>query len=280
MLSLFKSRKLLIASRHGKEQVIVPVIQPVTGIIPFIPVDFDSDAFGSFSGEIERQGGPLETLRKKCEAAMDQYGLDLAISSEGSFGPHPNYPFLTADEEWLMLKDRKNGLEIITREISFETNYAEKKTGNFKEILEFAAGAGFPEHGLILKSGEGINTKTFKGIQSQEQLREVYFELRDSGTIKSETDMRAMMNPTRMKVIQKAAIRLQEKLLSLCPSCGTPGFEILEAEAGLPCSDCGRPGKEIIRVHFGCKRCGQREERGNPEGKSYGEPAYCDYCNP
>jgi hypothetical protein len=280
MLTLFQNRELLIASRHQKEQVIIPVIEPVTGIVPIIPPDFDSDAFGTFSGEIERENGPLETLRKKCEAAMDQFGIDLAIASEGSFGPHPHYPFLQANEEWIMLKDKKNGLEIIAREISLETNYSEKKITSEKELRVFAAGTGFPEHGLILRSGDGNQEKIRKGIRSFEKLREAYHELRAGGIVQVQTDMRAMMNPSRMKVIEKAAIRLREKLLSLCPCCGIPGYEVERAEAGLPCSDCGRPGKEIQRIHYACKNCGHQEDRENPEGKQYGDPAYCDFCNP
>lgn len=282
MSDFFRDRTLLLASRHGKEEVILPAIQPVTGIIPFIPEDFDSDAFGTFSGEVERKHGPLETLRKKCEAAMRQYGMDLAIASEGSFGPHPHYPFLTADEEWLMLKDEKNGLEIIAREISLETNFDVKEMASETALLEFAAETGFPEHGLILRiGGEGWHGKIIKGIRSQEQLVKVYREWRSSAEIiRAETDMRAMMNPSRMKVIEKAAMRLREKLLSLCPSCGIPGYEVMEAEAGLPCSDCGRPGKEILRLHYACKKCGHQEERGNPDGKTWGDPAYCDFCNP
>jgi len=277
----FRNRTLLLASRHGKEEVIIPTIQPITGIIPFIPEDFDSDAFGTFSGEVERKHGPLETLRKKCEAAMRQYNMDLAIASEGSFGPHPHYPFLTADEEWLMLKDEKIGLEIIAREISLETNYAAREIASETALLEFAAETGFPEHGLMLRSGEGRQEKIIKGIRSQEGLLKVHREWRSSAEIiRAETDMRAMMNPSRMKVIAKAALRLREKLLSLCPSCKTPGYEVLEAEAGLPCSGCGRPGKEILRLHYACKKCGHREERGNPEGKSWGDPACCDFCNP
>lgn len=280
MLKFFQNRTLLLASRHQKDRVIIPVIQPVTGIVPYIPGDFDSDAFGTFSGEVERKDSPPETLRKKCQAAMDQYDIDLAIASEGSFGPHPHFPFLPVNEEWIMLKDHRIGLEIIAREISLETNFAEKKIASEKELLEFAAEAGFPEHGLILKSGEGNHVKIVKGIGSKEQLREVYVELSSGGIMLALTDMRAMMNPTRMKVIEKAAFRLREKLLSLCPSCGTPGYEVLEAEAGLPCSDCGRPGKEIIRIEYQCKKCRHREERINPEGKSHGDPAYCDFCNP
>jgi hypothetical protein len=40
---------------------------------------------GTFSGEIERELTPLETLQKKIRMGMEELGLPLGIASEGSF---------------------------------------------------------------------------------------------------------------------------------------------------------------------------------------------------
>ncbi|MFX6226246.1 DUF6671 family protein, partial [Acinetobacter baumannii] len=79
---------------------------------------------------MERELNPLETARKKCYAAMELTGCNLAIASEGSFGAHPIIGFVPADEELLVLIDRKNNMEIKVKEISTATNFAGKEITN------------------------------------------------------------------------------------------------------------------------------------------------------
>ncbi|MFX5009088.1 DUF6671 family protein, partial [Acinetobacter baumannii] len=83
------------------------LLEEALGVTCIIPAEFNSDIFGTFSGEIERELNPLETARKKCYAAMELTGCYLAIASEGSFGAHPIIGFVPADEELLVLIDRK-----------------------------------------------------------------------------------------------------------------------------------------------------------------------------
>ena len=120
----FKGRRLLIATRHGKEAVIAPVLEEALGVRCIVPDNYDTDRFGTFTGEIPRAHDPVGTARLKCETAMDEYGLDLAVASEGSFGAHPSISFVPCNEELLVLIDRRNNLEIIARELSLETNMA------------------------------------------------------------------------------------------------------------------------------------------------------------
>jgi hypothetical protein len=42
-----------------------------------VPQNFNSDAFGSFSGEIQRTGNQQEAARKKLLAALKQENADL-----------------------------------------------------------------------------------------------------------------------------------------------------------------------------------------------------------
>lgn len=72
----------------------------------------------------------------------------MAIASEGSFYPHPAFPFISCDREIILLLDRDNDLEIIGQEISTETNHNHTQVSTIEEALEFAASIGFPEHGL------------------------------------------------------------------------------------------------------------------------------------
>ena len=70
-----------------------------------------------------------------------------------------------------------------------------------------------------------------------------------------------------------------KKLHSLCPSCGTPGFWIIERVAGLPCADCGAPTRETRAEILGCLKCAHRETRERAD-RQYADPGRCDYCNP
>ena len=115
---IFKGRKLLIATKHEKEKVIAPILEKELGVKCFVVKNFDTDKLGTFTGEIDRIDDPITTVRNKCIMAMELMNCDLAIASEGSFGAHPTIYFVPADDEFLIFIDKKNGLEIIAREIS------------------------------------------------------------------------------------------------------------------------------------------------------------------
>ena len=120
---MFKGRDLVIASKHAKEKVIAPIVEKELGIKCFVSLDLDTDLLGTFTGEIERKDDPISSARNKCFMAMEMTNCDLAIASEGSFGPHPTLFFIPANDEILVLIDKKNGLEIIVRELNTETNF-------------------------------------------------------------------------------------------------------------------------------------------------------------
>ncbi len=120
---IFKNRDIVIATKHKKEEVIAPLLKKELALKPFVPKEFDTDFFGTFSGEIERKADALETARLKCLKAMELTGCDLGISNEGSFGTHPQIWFTQADYEIVMLIDKKNGFEFSTLEISTQTNF-------------------------------------------------------------------------------------------------------------------------------------------------------------
>ena len=120
---MFQGRTLLIVTKHEKQKVIGPILEKELGVNCVVTDNFDTDILGTFTGEIERMDNPINTARHKCLMAMELANCDLAISSEGSFGPHPSLPFITAEDEFLLFLDKKNNLEIIVREISTETNF-------------------------------------------------------------------------------------------------------------------------------------------------------------
>ncbi len=277
----FGGRKLLIATKHQKEKVIAPLLEEALGVKCFIDPAFDSDQFGTFSGEVEREADPLSTLRKKCRAAAAANSCDLVVGSEGSFGPHPVIGMIPADEEWIMLIDLKDNLEIVSRTLSTDTNFNSTTIRDKNELLDFANRVKFPEHGLILRAQPQNTTGIQKGIIDQSTLLATYDQLQSQyGSTCAETDMRACFNPTRMGVIKSVTEKLIRTIQSVCPHCQTPGFDVVEVISGLPCSQCGLRTRSIRQHRYECKHCHQTEFRNFPHGKEQEDPMYCDFCNP
>jgi hypothetical protein len=281
MPGFFEGRTLVIASMHRKEEVLKPILEQGLGITVQVAEGLNTDLLGTFSGEVARLADPLSTARKKCELALDLSGCDLALASEGSFGPHPAAFFLPANEEWLLFVDRKNNLEIHARHLSLETNFSGQEFHSIEELEAFASKVGFPSHGLILRKSKEELTGVLKGITDPAQLRssaKQLLERQESGYV--ETDMRAMFNPSRMLVIGETAQLLLQKLNSHCPSCQVPGFSVTSAEPGLPCSLCGTPSSAALAHLLVCNHCQHKEKVSFPHGKKTEDPQYCQVCNP
>ncbi len=277
----FLGRKLIIATKHHKEKVLGPLVEEHLGSKWFVDKNFDTDLLGTFCGEVERKNDALTTLRNKCLAAMEKNSCDLGIASEGSFGPHPTLFFAPADDELMVFIDTKNKLEIYARELSVETNFGGLDIKNLNEAEEFARRHGFPQHALIVKNHQEDFDYIRKGVNNHEDLKQCFTDCMENyGSVFLETDMRAMYNPSRMKVIQKAAIKLMEKISSKCLECQTPGFGVTESFKGLPCELCSFPTQSTLYHQSQCSCCGFTSTDYFPNGKRVEDPMYCSFCNP
>lgn len=278
---MFQGRKLLIATMHGKEKVMQPLLEKELGVKVVQNNLFNTDELGTFSGEIERKGSAIETLRMKCLLAMEKNQVDLTLASEGSFGAHPFYYFSAANEEVVMLKDFKNDIEIVSKVLSTSTNFATKEIKDLPSLLDFANEVNFPSHRIILKSDYKNFEYCFKGIDNYKELEKNFHFLNSIGAkIIAETDMRAMYNPSRLKVIEEATNKLIKKCNSLCPNCQTPGFDIIEFITGLPCKWCENPTDSALKQLYKCRKCNFELENEFPNGKKFEDPMYCNICNP
>ncbi|CAN5584814.1 hypothetical protein BH11BAC2_BH11BAC2_09110 [soil metagenome] len=281
MSNIFQGRNLLIATKHEKEKVITPIFEKEIGVKCFVSPAIDTDEFGTFTGEVDRKDDPLTTVRNKCLMAMKITACDMAIASEGSFGPHPSILFMPADDEFIIFIDHKNKLEIIERVLSTDTNFNGKEIRTEKELVDFAKSIKFPSHGLILKKSKVENAELIKGIRDWNLLITSFHVLLNKyGQVYVMTDMRAMFNPTRMEVIEKVATKLVKKIQSQCPECSTPGFGITAVIRGLPCSLCGLKTRSTLSFQYTCTQCAYTKEDQFPHGKTEEDPMYCDFCNP
>lgn len=107
LLSIFQNRKLIIATKLHKEKVIATILEKELGVSCFIDETFETDALGTFTGEVERKLDPISTARQKYLRATKANNCDLGIASEGSFAPHPSMHLISANDEFLIFIDKK-----------------------------------------------------------------------------------------------------------------------------------------------------------------------------
>ena len=70
--SRFAGRSLCIATMHGKEAAIAPVLQQRLGVRCVLPPDdFDSDRFGTFSGEVPPLAATLPGGAESCSISIE-----------------------------------------------------------------------------------------------------------------------------------------------------------------------------------------------------------------
>jgi Zn finger protein HypA/HybF involved in hydrogenase expression len=105
-------------------------------------------------------------------------------------------------------------------------------------------------------------------------------KLSKEGKVWVETDMRAHMNPSRMKAIEELAVEFAKRLSVFCPKCNTPGWGKVGYEKGLSCADCGLKTEVINMEIAGCPKCDYQEKLPPAHGLLQADPSDCLYCNP
>lgn len=198
---LYSGDSALLATMHAKERVIEPLARRFLGLTLSVASNIDTDAFGTFSRDIARTGSQLDAARAKIGAifALDT-GVDVALASEGSFGPHPYLPFCPLGREIVVLLDRRQGLELVGHYATPDTNYAHAIVSDLSAGLQFAERAGFPGHGVIILGTRNEQPAPGLGlIKDAEDHHELAAAIEEMlarcGSAFVETDMRAHRNP-------------------------------------------------------------------------------------
>ncbi|HAZ7573018.1 hypothetical protein OQJ02_01140 [Legionella sp. PATHC032] len=277
----YQNQHVLLASKHKKEKAIQPPFEEKLGCRIHVPADYDTDQFGTFTGEIPRKASAYDTLIQKAKAAAQQFGYRYVISSEGSFGPHPQLYFCPADTELMAFVDLENDLIIAEHELSTETNYSHIDISTQDDYEAFLNKAKFPSHGIIVRALNSEENYIQKGICELRQLKTAIKKaFTCSTTIRLETDMRAMMNPLRMNTINKLAVKLVRRIQQHCPQCHTPGFGKISAEGHLACISCGTPTELYHKKVLNCLKCEFKTYQARDDGLEFADQRYCPYCNP
>lgn len=281
---LYRGEGAALATMHGKEAVIAPLVERFLGLRLEVVAELDTDAFGTFSRDIARSGSQLDAARAKITAAFEGMpDLQIGMASEGSFGPHPYLPFCPLAREIVVLLDRETGLELIGHYATLDTNFSHAVVADVATGLTFAERVGFPDHGVILmgcrEDQPAFDIALIKDVATREELTTALQAIiAKAGSAFIETDMRAHRNPRRMRAIKRATIDLIRRARSACPACGLPGYAVTERLPGLPCSWCLEPTLLARAEVWSCDGCGWRVERPAPATNA--DPAHCGECNP
>ncbi len=277
--------RAVLATMHGKERVIAPILRQALGLDVVLAAGLDTDAFGTFTREIDRPGTQVATARMKAQAGlrMDPAAA-IGLASEGSFFAHPHIPFVPMAREIVMLLERPGVLEIAGIDEGIETNYGHVVATGIEAAMTFAEASGFPAHGLVvMASRDGMPDPRLllrKDIDNADALADAVGQaIRLIGAAHVETDMRAHRNPTRMAAIERATHDLVQRLRSLCPVCERPGFAAIGRVPGLPCRACGASTRQVMATRMGCVGCGHEVTVERTDAAS-ADPAACDFCNP
>ena len=280
----YNGDRAVLATMHGKERVVAPLLERFLGLNVEVAVGLDTDAFGTFSRDVARTGSQLDAARRKIRAAFEiAPDARVGISSEGSFGPHPFIPYLPLGQEIVVSIDQVSEIELVGQYAGPDTNFAHAVVSNFQTARSFAERIGFPGHGAIVSAcvdeKPAPEIALVKDVPSWDALERAIGKVTgDFGVAFVEADMRAHRNPTRMRAIKRATLDLVRRTRSLCPACGRPGFVATERLAGLPCSWCGEPTLLTKAEVMICEGCNHRRQRDVQV--TVADPGNCSDCNP
>lgn len=275
----YKNQHVLLASKHEKEQVIAePFMNHLSCTLQVHA--FDTDQFGTFTGEVARTQSPYETCLLKAKTAAKQYNFELAVASEGSFGPHPTFPYVPSAHELMVFIDRAHDWVIAEQILSQKTNYAMITIDKTTDLADFLKRVQFPSHALIVQfpSNSRVLAKGINDLESLTHQLETGFKIEKELLLT--TDMRAMMNPTRMAVIGELADKLVQRIACLCSRCERPGFGFKATTGALPCALCGSDTSLYEQEIWACIGCEHQEYKIRRDGLLKADPTYCYACNP
>jgi hypothetical protein len=278
----YRHRTAAVATKHDKTHVLARALGGYGGLV-LQAATVDTDAFGTFTGDVARTAGPVATSIAKARAGIEASGHPLGLASEGSFGPHRVVGLVTVQQEVVTLVDAATGLVVtghgeapapwaVTRHLAPD----EPVPPDLRETRQVLVAR--PHDPLPGHSRQGIS----KGITTAAALSRAVRRAAAwsaTGTAVVETDLRAHVCHRRRRVLAAAAADLAGRLARRCEACGSPGSGHVETVLGAPCAWCRRPTDAPLATVTGCPACGHRVRTDVP-GAEPADPGRCQGCNP
>ena len=279
--STYAGQKVALLTKHGKEQVIAPILEPALGCTIAHVTGFDTDQLGTFTRDISRTGTQLEATRRKARMGMELSGLPLGLASEGAFGLDPFTAMFPWNVELLVFIDDTLGIEIVGM-AQGAARSGHLLAHDWPAVESFASSEGFPQHQMVLRPNGQNDSRIHKGIADWNHLKSCFGECLAQSThhtVFIETDLRAFANANRMQLIGQATRDLLQRIQSDCPVCHTPGYWVTERQTGLPCAACGTPTSSYRNEIWTCVRGEHRLEKIRTDIVA-ADPKHCPHCNP
>lgn len=276
----YRGRVAAMATKHDKTTLVRPVLAEILEL-DVIGIEVDTDALGTFSGEVERTASPLDTAIAKARMGMDASGHPIGVASEGTIGPSQSVPFLQVCRELVVLVDDIRGIVITGTANSYDLVAVTEDVDSTSDLTNLVRRAQFPTHAMIVSALGASMPIVIKGIQDLPTLHAAVrtcAERSPHGRARVETDLRAHKCPSRRPIIDRAARHLANRAATACPACATPGYGPVRDEIGVPCAWCGREtDTPRARVH-GCVSCHAEHLDTIQTGPA--DPGRCTWCNP
>ncbi len=269
-----------LATKHHKLPLIQPALRSSCGL-HVVAVEVDTDVLGTFTGDIERDGSPLETAIRKARMGMEASGLSIGLANEGSFGPYIFAPMVIANVEIVVCVDDVRGIVISESDILVSPPTLHVEVGADDEWEKHIPDHIFPSSGVIVRP-VGVYRPIVKGITDIDTLSAAVSwcaQAHDEGRVIIESDLRAHYHPSRRDVIASAATKLANRLATLCPQCKCPGWGVVRSIDGTPCAVCKCPTRQKLFDVFGCASCSWEQRVMVNSGMAV-DPEFCPMCNP
>jgi hypothetical protein len=279
----YANARIGLATIHAKDLAIAPPFRRLLDAEVVVAHGLDTDALGTFSGEVPRPDALVETCVIKAELAFRTLDVDCAIASEGSYGPIDRVPLVSSGVEILAFIDRKRGLKIVETLCTHRTNWRLRRfRAGDPNVPAVVKAMGFPGYGVFVLNNSDYSHPVKDLVNMDEVVAAVNREANrsDDGLALVISDMRANRNPMRMRVLRALSWKLAKRLERLCPKCHTPGFGPIGVRRGLPCESCGQPTHWVDFEIDGCPVCGHAEARPRKDGRKTASKLSCATCNP
>ena len=211
----YANARIGLATIHAKELAVAPPFRRLLDAEVVVAHGLDTDALGTFSGEVPRPDALVETCVIKAELAFRSLDVDCAIANEGSYGPIDRVPLVASGVEIMAFIDRKRGLRLIETLGTHRTNWRLRrfKAGD-PNVPAVVKAMGFPRFGVFVISSSDPSRPVKDLSNMDEVVAAVNREARrsDEGLAIVIADMRANRNPTRMRVLRALSWKLAKRL--------------------------------------------------------------------
>ncbi|MDM7861503.1 hypothetical protein QTP81_12950 [Alteromonas sp. ASW11-36] len=275
-----------IATLHHKDRYIAAPLQSALQWQVTAYTDFDTDALGTFSGEIQRKLAPLDCAIEKARQALNAESVDFGLGNEGSFNADP-FMLCTVNQELVVAVDEQGevlatGKHTAPINIDIIELAAHDWSSKSTEVDEFIQRLPTNQAAiLIAKDQQQAIVEVHKPLLEQSAIFVALDQASSNPNVwllELTYDLRAMHCPQRQVNITRAAEDLARRLTHHCPSCSAVDFVAEDSIAGLPCELCGSPTSATKAIIARCKHCGYEETTA--VSAAVASAAQCSLCNP